>query len=129
MTGGRLKRIADHLKNEEAFCLTYGDGVSDVNITDLIAFHKSQKVKATLTATLPPGGCVGGGGQPYGATNELRTARAKGLYDEDSGMTVRCSHHNTMVKKAYDEYLGKPLSDKAHHLLHTHYEKRKTYKR
>lgn len=55
MTGGRLKRVADHLKNEEAFCLTYGDGVSDVNITDLIAFHKSQKVKATLTATLPPG--------------------------------------------------------------------------
>ena len=49
MTGGRLKRVADHLKNEEAFCLTYGDGVSDVNITDLIAFHKSQKVKATLT--------------------------------------------------------------------------------
>ena len=55
MTGGRLKRVADHLKNEESFCLTYGDGVSDVNITELIAFHKSQKVKATLTATLPPG--------------------------------------------------------------------------
>ena len=55
MTGGRLKRVADHLKNEEAFCLTYGDGVSDVNITELIAFHKPQKVKATLTATLPPG--------------------------------------------------------------------------
>jgi NADH-quinone oxidoreductase subunit G len=76
-----------------------------------------------------PGGCVGGGGQPYGATNELRLARAKGLYDEDTGMKVRCSHHNTMVKKAYDEYLGKPLSDKSHHLLHTHYEKRKAYKR
>jgi glucose-1-phosphate cytidylyltransferase len=55
MTGGRLKRVADHIKDEEAFCLTYGDGVSDVNITDLIAFHKAQKVKATLTATLPPG--------------------------------------------------------------------------
>ena len=55
MTGGRLKRVADYVKDEEAFCLTYGDGVSDVNITDLIAFHKAQKVKATLTATLPPG--------------------------------------------------------------------------
>lgn len=55
MTGGRLKRIADYVKDEEAFCLTYGDGVSDVNITDLIAFHKAQNVKATLTATLPPG--------------------------------------------------------------------------
>jgi glucose-1-phosphate cytidylyltransferase len=55
MTGGRLKRIADYVKDEEVFCLTYGDGVSDVNVTDLIAFHKSQKVKATLTATIPPG--------------------------------------------------------------------------
>jgi glucose-1-phosphate cytidylyltransferase len=55
MTGGRLKRVADYIKDEEAFCLTYGDGVSDVNITELIAFHKTQKVKATVTATIPPG--------------------------------------------------------------------------
>jgi glucose-1-phosphate cytidylyltransferase len=55
MTGGRLKRVADYVKDEELFCLTYGDGVSDVNITELIAFHKAQNVKATLTATLPPG--------------------------------------------------------------------------
>jgi glucose-1-phosphate cytidylyltransferase len=55
MTGGRLKRVASHLQDDEAFCFTYGDGVSDVNITDLVAFHKAQKVKATLTATFPPG--------------------------------------------------------------------------
>ena len=55
MTGGRLKRVAEHIKDEDAFCLTYGDGVSNVNITELIAFHRAQKVKATLTATLPPG--------------------------------------------------------------------------
>jgi len=55
MTGGRLKRVAEHIQSEDAFCLTYGDGVSDVNITELIAFHKAQKVQATLTATLPPG--------------------------------------------------------------------------
>lgn len=54
-TGGRLRRVAPYLQNEEAFCFTYGDGVSDVNIAELIAFHKAQKVKATLTATLPPG--------------------------------------------------------------------------
>ncbi len=54
MTGGRLKRVADYLKDEELFCLTYGDGVSDVNITELIAFHKAQNVKATVTATIPP---------------------------------------------------------------------------
>ncbi|MBK1681975.1 glucose-1-phosphate cytidylyltransferase [Rhodoferax fermentans] len=55
MTGGRVKRVADYVKDEEAFCLTYGDGVADVNITDLLAFHKTQNVKATLTATIPPG--------------------------------------------------------------------------
>jgi glucose-1-phosphate cytidylyltransferase len=55
MTGGRLKRVAEHVKDEESFCFTYGDGVSDVNITELIAFHKVQNVKATLTATIPPG--------------------------------------------------------------------------
>ena len=55
MTGGRLKRVTDYVKDEEVFCLTYGDGVSDVNITQLISFHKAQQVKATLTAVLPPG--------------------------------------------------------------------------
>ena len=55
MTGGRVKRIADYVKDEDVFCLTYGDGVSDVNITELLAFHKTQNVAATLTATIPPG--------------------------------------------------------------------------
>lgn len=55
MTGGRLKRVAKYVKDDESFCFTYGDGVSDVNITELIAFHKMQGVKATLTAVIPPG--------------------------------------------------------------------------
>ena len=55
MTGGRLKRVVQYLMGEEVFCFTYGDGLSDVNITELIAFHKRQNVKATLTATFPPG--------------------------------------------------------------------------
>ncbi|MFN7881890.1 MAG: glucose-1-phosphate cytidylyltransferase, partial [bacterium] len=55
MTGGRLKRVAAYLQGEETFCFTYGDGVSDVDITALVAFHKEQKVQATLTATVPPG--------------------------------------------------------------------------
>jgi glucose-1-phosphate cytidylyltransferase len=55
MTGGRVKRIANYVKDDEAFCLTYGDGVGDVNITELLAFHKTQNVTATLTATIPPG--------------------------------------------------------------------------
>ena len=55
MTGGRLKRVYDYVKNEECFCMTYGDGVSDVNVTKLVAYHKSLNVKATLTAVFPPG--------------------------------------------------------------------------
>lgn len=55
MTGGRLKRVAHFVKDEAAFCLTYGDGVSDVDITALVAFHKASQVKATVTATNSPG--------------------------------------------------------------------------
>jgi glucose-1-phosphate cytidylyltransferase len=55
MTGGRLLRVAPYVKDEEAFCFTYGDGVSDVNIDNLVAFHHNQQVNATLTATHPPG--------------------------------------------------------------------------
>jgi len=55
MTGGRLKRVAEHIQNDETFCLTYGDGVSDVNISELLAFHRQQGLQATLTAAYPPG--------------------------------------------------------------------------
>lgn len=55
MTGGRLKRVAQYVEGEEAFCFTYGDGLSDVNITELIRFHKSHGCLATLTAVAPPG--------------------------------------------------------------------------
>ena len=54
MTGGRLLRVAEHLRDEDAFCLTYGDGVSDVDIAASIEFHRSHGKAATLTATLPP---------------------------------------------------------------------------
>jgi glucose-1-phosphate cytidylyltransferase len=55
MTGGRLRRVKEYLGEEESFCFTYGDGVGDINITELIKFHKSHGKKATLTATYPPG--------------------------------------------------------------------------
>ena len=54
MTGGRLKRVSNYLKNEKAFCFTYGDGLANVNISDLISFHFSNGKLATLTATIPP---------------------------------------------------------------------------
>jgi len=55
MTGGRLRRVADHLRGEEAFCFTYGDGVGDIDITQAIKFHHAHGKAATLTATYPPG--------------------------------------------------------------------------
>jgi glucose-1-phosphate cytidylyltransferase len=55
MTGGRLKRVVNYLENEEAFCFTYGDGVADINIRELIDFHKAHGKDATLTAAFPPG--------------------------------------------------------------------------
>ena len=55
MTGGRLARVASYIKGEEAFCLTYGDGVGDIDITASIEFHKQHGKQATLTATYPPG--------------------------------------------------------------------------
>jgi glucose-1-phosphate cytidylyltransferase len=55
MTGGRLKRVKSYLDPTEDFCLTYGDGVSDVNIRELIAFHRKHKALATITAAQPPG--------------------------------------------------------------------------
>jgi glucose-1-phosphate cytidylyltransferase len=54
MTGGRIRRIEQYIKDDEAFCLTYGDGVSNINITELINFHKQQQTLATLTAVHPP---------------------------------------------------------------------------
>jgi NADP-reducing hydrogenase subunit HndD len=77
-----------------------------------------------------PGGCVNGGGQPQQPgsvrnTTDIRSLRAKVLYDEDAAMTLRKSHENPAVKELYDTFLGKPGSEKAHHLLHTSYVKRK----
>ena len=55
LTGGRLKRVASYVKNEESFCFTYGDGLSDINITQEIAFHRQHGKLATITAVQPPG--------------------------------------------------------------------------
>ena len=69
-----------------------------------------------------PGGCIGGGGQPlHHGNSELLKARTHALYEEDRNKPLRKSHENPYILKLYEEYLGKPMSEKAHHLLHTHY--------
>ncbi len=69
-----------------------------------------------------PGGCIGGGGQPlhHGKTDILKK-RMEAIYREDANKAIRKSHENPYIIKLYDEFLGKPLSDKSHKLLHTHY--------
>ncbi len=72
-----------------------------------------------------PGGCIGGGGQPLGGTDELRLKRIDAIYKVDKDLPMRKSHENPAVKQLYDEFLEKPLGEKSHHLLHTHYKNRK----
>jgi iron only hydrogenase large subunit-like protein len=76
-----------------------------------------------------PGGCIGGGGQPYAGSNSIPLdedcliKRAGALYTLDRNKTIRRSHENPDIQRIYKEFLGRPLSAKSHKLLHTHYKK------
>ena len=71
-----------------------------------------------------PGGCIGGGGQPRYTDDAVRLARINAIYKEDAGKKLRKSHTNPQIQKLYEEYLKKPLGERSHHLLHTHYHER-----
>ncbi len=73
------------------------------------------------------GGCIAGGGQPYGCTDEIRERRASGLYMDDQKSQYRCSHQNPFIDQVYKEFLGEPGGHKAHKLLHTKYVERPLY--
>lgn len=73
------------------------------------------------------GGCVSGGGQPYGTTSTIRQQRGEGLYADDRNQKVRCSHNNPEVQKLYKDYLNKIGHKKTHELLHTSYQPRPLY--
>ncbi len=68
-----------------------------------------------------PGGCIGGGGQPRLTSEEVRLKRIKAIYEEDESRELRKSHENPAVLALYEEFLGQPLGEKSHHLLHTKY--------
>ncbi|MBP6867977.1 MAG: [FeFe] hydrogenase, group A [Bacteroidales bacterium] len=72
-----------------------------------------------------PGGCLGGGGQPIPTNPEIRQRRAVAIYAEDEGMPLRKSHENPEIVKIYNDFLGHPLSEVSHHLLHTKYTPRR----
>ncbi|WP_427365937.1 NADH-dependent [FeFe] hydrogenase, group A6 [Candidatus Caldatribacterium saccharofermentans] len=68
-----------------------------------------------------PGGCIGGGGQPIPTNLEIRMKRIEAIYQVDRSLPLRKSHENPAIKRLYEEFLGEPNGEKAHHLLHTHY--------
>lgn len=76
-----------------------------------------------------PGGCIGGGGQPYGVSDEVRRQRIQGLMNGDEAMTLRFSHENPDIQKLYHDFLGEPLGHGAHELLHTGYASRPAYQK
>ena len=72
-----------------------------------------------------PGGCIGGGGQPYHhGDSSILIKRQEAIYQIDKHKNIRKSHENPVIKKIYEDYLGEPYGEKAHDLLHTHYHKR-----
>ncbi len=108
------------------------------NVQFLLDKIRAWKEAGSDLATIPwhfievmacSGGCIAGGGQPYGVQDTKRLKRIEGLYADDANSEFRSSHKNPMVQKLYSEFLGAPLSEKAHHLLHTSYTCRVTYKK
>ncbi|MCC8167472.1 MAG: [FeFe] hydrogenase, group A [Planctomycetes bacterium] len=94
------------------------------------ALEKGEEVPWRFIEVMAcPGGCVGGGGQFWGVNDGIRKQRAKGLTEDDRGSALRRSHENPDVQKLYKEFIGAPLSEKAHKLFHTHYQPRSQYRR
>ncbi len=99
--------IANGLGNAAKILEEVSQGTSDYDFIEIMAC---------------PHGCVGGGGQPLPVDNSKKDKRAAGLGNIDQAKFIRKSHENPMIKKLYDEFLGEPLGEKAHELLHTEYQ-------
>ncbi len=93
-------------------------------IMEMIKDGKADDV-AFIEIMCCPGGCIGGGGQPYGVTDLRRQQRIDGTYQADEALPLRKSHENPAIVKLYDEFLKEPLGEQSHRLLHTRYVKRK----
>lgn len=100
--------IAHTLKNARIIMEQIKNGTCDYDFIEIMAC---------------PGGCIGGGGQPIGTTNEVRRRRMVALYEIDRQLPLRKSHENPDIIALYENFLGAPLSEKSHDLLHTHYHK------
>lgn len=153
-----LRTVADILAYEDLSMIDYHAvrGVEGVKESTIKIGEQTLKVAVVQSMTLAkpllddirngvspyhfieimgcPGGCINGGGQPYvnatirNSGFNFKQARAKALYDEDISLPVRKSHKNSQIQNLYKNYLGEPNSEKAHHLLHTHYTKKARFK-
>lgn len=101
---GNARKLLDKISAQLA-----SEGVSEYHIVEIMAC---------------PGGCVGGGGQPWGSDMARRARRGETLFAEDRSLPMRRSHENPSIKAIYEKFLGTPNSEKSHQLLHTHYHKR-----
>jgi NADH-quinone oxidoreductase subunit G/NADP-reducing hydrogenase subunit HndD len=91
------------------------------NAKKILEDIKNNKCEYTFIEVMAcPGGCIGGGGQPY-TTNNIRKKRIDSLYEIDSNSNKRKSHQNEIIQKLYKDFLIEPLSEKSHELLHTNY--------
>ncbi len=109
--------VASGLKNAKEIMEQIKNGTADYQFVEIMCC---------------PGGCVNGGGQPIQSGNvrnftDIKSLRAKALYEEDAALTLRKSHESPVVKALYEEYFGEYGSHKAHEILHTSYIKRKKY--
>ncbi len=91
------------------------------NARHLLEAVKQGEIFHFVEVMTCPGGCISGGGQPRFTTDEVRKKRISAIYQEDEGKTLRKSHENPSIIQIYEEFLGEPLGEKSHHLLHTHY--------
>ena len=112
----------DFLDGVELKCAVAHGLVNAKKVMDAIVSGKADYHFVEFMAC--PGGCLGGGGQPIPTSPEIRQKRAEAIYAEDAGMPLRKSHLNPEVLKLYTDFLGQPLGEKSHHLLHTHYVRR-----
>lgn len=94
------------------------------NVREMFELIKKGEVFHFVEVMTCAGGCIGGGGQPRFTTDEVRKKRIEAIYKEDESKTLRKSHNNPEIIKIYEEFLGKPLGEQSHHLLHTKYVKR-----
>jgi NADH-quinone oxidoreductase subunit G/NADP-reducing hydrogenase subunit HndD len=115
-----IKRFEVDLKGTKVKLLV-ANGLANAR-TVMDSIRKGECDAAFVEIMCCPGGCVGGGGQPYG-NSQIKLQRKDGLYEADRQLPIRKSHENPEVTAVYKDFLEKPLGEKSHHLLHTHYSK------